>query len=234
MADSGSPAGRSRATRSRRLNTNSIPTGLGNAAAVRTQLSNSFGAWKHGRQRGAEHQPSRARPRSPRPPPTTRTTCMFGRTSGSSIAVTYTWQWSNGEIESDTVFNSRLPWFIAVLRGRRLRREQGALRPGQHRHPRVRAHLRAGSPGQCPLGDDVRLRLHRRDAEALAGRRRHGWDSRPLLVSSADAQDPTPPLPTRGRFILVGCRKAASSATPPAGCWRWPTMPSRRPPASRR
>ena len=38
-------------------------------------------------------------------------------TSGSSIAVTYTWQWSNGEIESDTVFNSRLPWFIAAGEG---------------------------------------------------------------------------------------------------------------------
>ncbi len=42
---------------------------------------------------------------------------MWGRTGGSSIAVTYTWQWSSGEIESDTVFNSRLPWFIAGAEG---------------------------------------------------------------------------------------------------------------------
>jgi hypothetical protein len=37
---------------------------------------------------------------------------MWGRTGGSSIAVTYTWRWSNGEIESDTIFNSRLPWAV--------------------------------------------------------------------------------------------------------------------------
>jgi hypothetical protein len=37
---------------------------------------------------------------------------MWGRTGGSSIAVTYTWRWSNGEIESDTVFNKGLPWAI--------------------------------------------------------------------------------------------------------------------------
>lgn len=42
---------------------------------------------------------------------------LFGRTSGSSIAVTYTWRWSNGEIESDTVFNSRLSWFTASGEG---------------------------------------------------------------------------------------------------------------------
>jgi hypothetical protein len=94
------------------LNTNSIPNGLGSAATIRTQLSNSFGTWKT----ADNAAPSIA---------VTGTTSitkatanhsydvLFGRTGGSSIAVTYTWQWSNGEIESDTVFNSRLPWFIA-------------------------------------------------------------------------------------------------------------------------
>lgn len=38
---------------------------------------------------------------------------MWGRAGGSTIAVTYTWRWSTGEIESDTVFNNRLPWFTA-------------------------------------------------------------------------------------------------------------------------
>jgi hypothetical protein len=37
---------------------------------------------------------------------------LFARTGGGSIAVTYTWQWSDGSIESDTVFNNRLPWAI--------------------------------------------------------------------------------------------------------------------------
>ena len=42
---------------------------------------------------------------------------MWGRTGGNTIAVTYTWQWNNGEIESDVLFNSRLPWFTASSEG---------------------------------------------------------------------------------------------------------------------
>jgi hypothetical protein len=37
---------------------------------------------------------------------------LFGRVSGSAIAVTYTWQWSDGLVESDTVFSSTLAWAI--------------------------------------------------------------------------------------------------------------------------
>jgi hypothetical protein len=39
-----------------------------------------------------------------------QTDVLFGRTPGSAIAVTYTWRWNNGDIESDTVFSSRLAW----------------------------------------------------------------------------------------------------------------------------
>jgi hypothetical protein len=39
-----------------------------------------------------------------------QTDVMFGRVSGNSIAVTYTWRWSDGRVESDTVFNSGLAW----------------------------------------------------------------------------------------------------------------------------
>jgi hypothetical protein len=35
---------------------------------------------------------------------------MFGRVSGSAIAVTYTWKWTDGLVESDTVFNRSLGW----------------------------------------------------------------------------------------------------------------------------
>ena len=37
---------------------------------------------------------------------------LFGRAGGNTIAVTYTWRWSDGTIESDTVFNNRLPWAL--------------------------------------------------------------------------------------------------------------------------
>jgi hypothetical protein len=98
------------------LNTGSIPAGLGTVSAIRTQLNNSFGVWK---------QAEAAAPSITVSGTTSITKAtanhsydvLFGRTSGSSIAVTYTWQWSNGEIESDTVFNSRLPWFIASSEG---------------------------------------------------------------------------------------------------------------------
>ncbi len=35
---------------------------------------------------------------------------LFGRVSGSAIAVTYTWLWSDGLIEHDTVFSNKLGW----------------------------------------------------------------------------------------------------------------------------
>ena len=35
---------------------------------------------------------------------------MFGKAGGQTLAVTYTWQWSNGEIESDTLFNTSVTW----------------------------------------------------------------------------------------------------------------------------
>ncbi len=97
------------------LNTNSIPSNLG-ANAVRTQLSNSFAAWK-----GAES----AAPTIAVTGSTTITKAtanhsydvLFGRISASSIAVTTTWRWPNGDIESDTVFNNRLKWFIASAEG---------------------------------------------------------------------------------------------------------------------
>ncbi|HEX8004200.1 MAG TPA: matrixin family metalloprotease [Mycobacteriales bacterium] len=35
---------------------------------------------------------------------------MFGKTGGTTLAVTYTWRWSNGEVESDTLFNTSFTW----------------------------------------------------------------------------------------------------------------------------
>jgi hypothetical protein len=35
---------------------------------------------------------------------------MFGKAGGTTLAVTYTWRWSTGEIESDTLFNTSFKW----------------------------------------------------------------------------------------------------------------------------
>jgi Matrixin len=95
------------------LNTATIPAGLG---SVTTALQASFDAWK-----GAEANAPKITVANDgtltRKAANHRYDLLFGRTGGSTIAVTYTWRWSTGEIESDTVFNSRLSWFLASSEG---------------------------------------------------------------------------------------------------------------------
>jgi len=94
------------------LNAATVPGVLGDVAG---QLQSSFNAWAS--------QPDVPDVAVDSDGSVTKATAnhsydlMWGRTGGNSIAVTYTWQWSNGEIESDTVFNSRLPWFVASAEG---------------------------------------------------------------------------------------------------------------------
>jgi len=42
---------------------------------------------------------------------------MFASLGGRTLAVTYSWRWSTGDYESDTVFNSKGPWFVAPGEG---------------------------------------------------------------------------------------------------------------------
>jgi hypothetical protein len=42
---------------------------------------------------------------------------MFARLGTRTLGVTYTWHWSTGEYESDVVFSSNVPWFIATGEG---------------------------------------------------------------------------------------------------------------------
>jgi hypothetical protein len=94
------------------LNTATVPQGLGSVTAA---LQASFDAWRA----------SAAVPRITvstggsvtRATANRRYDLLWGRTGGSTIAVTYTWRWSDGFVESDTVFNARLPWFQAPSEG---------------------------------------------------------------------------------------------------------------------
>lgn len=98
-----------------RLNASTVPGGLSSNAVV-SALDASFSAWEQADASVPNITVSTGAT-------VTKATAnhsydlLFGRTSGSSIAVTYTWRWSNGEIESDTVFNSRLAWFMASSEG---------------------------------------------------------------------------------------------------------------------
>ena len=87
------------------LNTATVPAGLG---SVTNTLQTAFDVWRQGN----------AAPRITVATGGTATRytanrtydLMFGRVGGSSIAVTYTWRWSDGFIESDVVFNNRMAW----------------------------------------------------------------------------------------------------------------------------
>jgi hypothetical protein len=94
------------------LTTSTIPSGLGSVSAVTSALQASFNAWT-----GAPRITVTTGGTVTRYTANRRYELLFGRTGGSSIAVTYTWRWSDGAIESDTVFNSRLPWFMASSEG---------------------------------------------------------------------------------------------------------------------
>ena len=95
------------------LTTRTIPGGLG-SSAVANAMQAGFSAW-HGT--GVPSITVATDGTATRYGANHRYELMFGRTGGSTIAVTYTWQWSDGSIESDTVFNSRLPWFVAASEG---------------------------------------------------------------------------------------------------------------------
>jgi len=42
---------------------------------------------------------------------------MFAPLTGRTLAITYTWHWSSGAWESDVVFSTKAPWFIAPGEG---------------------------------------------------------------------------------------------------------------------
>jgi hypothetical protein len=93
------------------LNLNTVPSSL-NQTDVTSAMRASFNAWSGAPSIGVNPDGTVTRYTANH-----RYDLLFGRTGGSSIAVTYTWLWSDGSIESDTVFNSRLPWFIASSEG---------------------------------------------------------------------------------------------------------------------
>jgi len=88
------------------LNVNTIPSNL-NRSSVTSAMQAGFNAWS-----GAPRISVATNGSVTKYTANHSYDLLFGRTGGSSIAVTYTWRWSDGSIESDTVFNSRLPWAI--------------------------------------------------------------------------------------------------------------------------
>jgi hypothetical protein len=94
------------------LNMRSIPRGLRDVART---LQASFDRWK------VTASVPRIKVvrdgRATRPSANRRDDIMFGPLKGRAIATTYTWRWTDGFVESDVVFNNKLPWFITSHEG---------------------------------------------------------------------------------------------------------------------
>jgi hypothetical protein len=93
------------------LNVGTIPAGLSQSAVV-SALQASYNAWT-----GTPKITVATDGTTTKYTANHRYELLWARTGGSSIAVTYTWRWSDGSIESDTVFNKGLPWFTATSEG---------------------------------------------------------------------------------------------------------------------
>lgn len=97
--------------RTAHLNTASIPSGLG-VSATAGAMTAAFNAWT-----GVPNISVATDGTAIKPTANRSYDLMFGRTSGNSLAVTYTWRWSDGYVESDVIFNNAVPWFHAAGEG---------------------------------------------------------------------------------------------------------------------
>lgn len=99
------------ASQTAHLNTATIPSGLG-VTATSSAMAAGFNAWTGVPRITVANDGTITKPTANR-----SYDLMFGRTSGNSLAVTYTWRWSDGFVESDTIFNNAVPWFHASSEG---------------------------------------------------------------------------------------------------------------------
>jgi hypothetical protein len=90
------------------FNTSSIPSGLGSASTLHSTFQAAYNAW-------SGPGPSITVADDGTATKATRNglnEIAFGRTGGTTIAVTYTWSSGNTVLESDTIFNDRLAWSL--------------------------------------------------------------------------------------------------------------------------
>jgi hypothetical protein len=87
------------------FNPATAPAGLSNAAG---SLQNAFSAWAGV---GAPRISVASDSSATSPHADGVDELMFGSTGGGTLAVTYTWTWSGGGVESDTIFNRGMPWY---------------------------------------------------------------------------------------------------------------------------
>jgi hypothetical protein len=87
------------------FNTTTLPSNLGLSATV-SALQSGYSAWTGAPSINVATSTTSAL----KPTANHQYELMFGKTGGTTLAVTYTWRWSNGEVESDTLFNTSFVW----------------------------------------------------------------------------------------------------------------------------
>jgi Matrixin len=90
------------------FNTTTLPAGL-NLTATVSAFRSAFSAWS-----AASPAPAisvaTSTTSSLKPTSNHAYELMFGKTGGTTLAVTYTWRWTDGFVESDTLFNTSFSW----------------------------------------------------------------------------------------------------------------------------
>ena len=89
------------------LSTSTVPSSLG---SVTSTLQVAFDAWRT--TSGVPRITVATGGTVTKPTANKRYEIMWGRTSGSSLAITYTWRWTDGTLESDVIYNNRVPWAL--------------------------------------------------------------------------------------------------------------------------
>lgn len=90
------------------FNTSTLPSGLSLSATL-SALQSGYSVWSQ-----ASPAPSinvaTSTSSSTKPTANRAYELMFGKAGGTTLAVTYTWRWSDGVVESDTLFNTAVAW----------------------------------------------------------------------------------------------------------------------------
>jgi len=87
------------------FNTTTVPSYL-SVSATASAMQGGFSAWTGAPSINVSNSTSS----SLKPTANHQYELMFGKAGGTTLAVTYTWRWSTGEIESDTLFNTAVQW----------------------------------------------------------------------------------------------------------------------------
>jgi hypothetical protein len=90
------------------FNTTTLPSNLDLSATV-SAIQSAYSAWSQGT-RAPAISVNTSTSSSTKPTANHKYETMFGKTGGTTLAVTYTWRWADGTVESDTLFNTSFVW----------------------------------------------------------------------------------------------------------------------------